>query len=162
MEEERTEEQLNSTEVAEDSRGVEVPGSAQDERLGFPFPQIISGVGVLAGDGLWGLSGSSLRRDVSFQLSPKVGCGFRRSGFAPAVADAPGDSFISCGVTFVGLPRRGLLGTAAGGEWQLRRVVGKNGGKPGRKVFYIQILRAPCCNFLFFPGLCCTWGCTFT
>ena len=33
---------------------------------------------------LWGLFASSLRRDVSFQLSPKVGCGFRRSGFAPA------------------------------------------------------------------------------
>ena len=47
MEEERTEEQLNSTEVTEDSRGVEVPGSAQDERLGLPFPQIISRVGVL-------------------------------------------------------------------------------------------------------------------
>ena len=63
MEEERTEEQLNSTEVAEGSRGVEVPGSAQDERLGLPFPQIISGVGVLAGDGFVGSFCLSLRMD---------------------------------------------------------------------------------------------------
>ena len=27
---------------------------AQDERLGLPFPQIISGIGVLAGDGFVG------------------------------------------------------------------------------------------------------------
>jgi hypothetical protein len=68
-----------------------IPGE-QDVRLGFLFPKSFPASVLSSEMALWGLSASSLRRDVSFQSSQMVGCGFRPAGLVPAVAGALGDS----------------------------------------------------------------------
>jgi len=65
---------------------------AQDERLGLPFPQIISGIGVLAGDGFVGSFCFVSAKGCELPVIPQGGMWIPAVGVRSGVADAPGDS----------------------------------------------------------------------
>jgi len=65
---------------------------AQDERLGLPLPHIISGVGVLAGDGFVGTFCFISVKRCELPVIPQGGMWIPAVGVRSGVADAPGDS----------------------------------------------------------------------